>query len=228
MRAAWLLALLLAASPAVGQTTSAVSSAADPAPGPAGAKGDPGAKGETGDAGNTGAIGPAGRDGGPGAPGPQGAAGAKGDAGPPGPVGAAGATGPAGQTGPAGASGPAGQQGSIGPKGDTGATGPAGPRSLTFVCNATVAEAASLTNLISGGVRISPATTCAGVLATDVLTAYPTSLASLQGVGGVSNGIAVHHAIPVAANSFRAVIQTPGLTVGASYSIPVAIYVVNR
>lgn len=66
------------------------------------------------------------------------------------------------------------------------------------------------------------------MLTTDVLVAYPTSLASLQGVGGASNGIAVHHAIPTAANTFRAVIQTPGLTVGASYSIPVAVYAVNR
>ncbi len=76
--------------------------------------------------------------------------------------------------------------------------------------------------------RITPTATCAGVLTTDVLVAYPTSLASLQGVGGVSNGIAVHHAIPTAANTIRAIIQTPGLTVGASYSIPVAVYAVNR
>lgn len=189
MRAAWLLALLLLTAPAAGQTTSAVSSAADPAPGPAGPKGD---KGDNGVAGAVGPAGPRGVDG---------AAGAVGAMGPPGPVGATGAT---------------------------GATGPAGPRANTFLCNATVTEAASLSNLISGGVRISPATACAGVLATDVLIAYPTSLASLQGLGGVSNGIAVHHAIPTGANTFRAIIQTPGLTVGTSYSIPVAIYVVNR
>lgn len=71
-------------------------------------------------------------------------------------------------------------------------------------------------------------TDCAGVLTTDVLIAYPTSLASLQGVGGVSNGIAVHHAIPTAANTFRAVLQAPALALGASYSIPVAVYAVNR
>lgn len=226
MRAAWLLALLLAGSPAAGQTTSAVSSAADPAPGPAGPMGETGATGEKGDVGQRGSDGVAGPVGPPGSRGSDGVPGAAGPPGPAGQVGATGATGPAGQTGPAGASGPAGQQGSIGPKGDTGATGAAGPRSSTFVCNATITETALIA--ISSGIRISPATTCAGVLTTDVLIAYPTSLASLQGVGGVSNGVAVHHAIPTAANTFRAVLQAPALALGASYSIPVAIYVVNR
>ncbi|MGA4552368.1 hypothetical protein [Methylorubrum aminovorans] len=58
--------------------------------------------------------------------------------------------------------------------------------------------------------------------------ALPTDISRLQGLGGVSNGIALHHAIPTAANTFRAVVQTPALTLGASYSIPVAVYAVNR
>ncbi|GJD41318.1 hypothetical protein OICFNHDK_3801 [Methylobacterium bullatum] len=61
-----------------------------------------------------------------------------------------------------------------------------------------------------------------------MLVAYPTSLASLTTALGVSNGIAIHHAIPTAANTFRAVINAPALTLGASYSIPVAVYAVNR
>lgn len=107
-----------------------------------------------------------------------------------------------------------------------GAAGPVGPKAAIFVCNATITETALLA--ISSGIRIAPATTCAGVLTTDILIAYPTSLASLQGVGGVSNGIAVHHAIPTAANTFRAVLQAPALALGGSYSIPVAVYAVNR
>lgn len=53
MRAAWILALLLAASPAFGQGVTAVSSAADGAPGPAGPSG---AKGDTGPAGAPGLV----------------------------------------------------------------------------------------------------------------------------------------------------------------------------
>lgn len=211
MRAAWLLALLLLAGPAPAQTTSAVSSAADPAPGPPGPQGAAGPRGEAGPKGDKGDAGA------PGQAGPQGATGPKGDTGVPGVAGAPGAkgdTGPAGPAGATGATGPAGPQ------------GPAGPKSLTFVCNATITETALLA--ISSGTRITPATTCSGVLATDVLLAFPTGLASLQAVGGASNGIALHHAIPTAANTFRAVIQAPTLAIGASYSIPVAVYAVNR
>lgn len=105
-------------------------------------------------------------------------------------------------------------------------TGPAGPKSTTFVCNTTIAETVALA--ISAGTRITPAVTCAGVLTTDVLVAYPTSIASLTGALGLSNGIAIHHAIPTATNTFRAVINAPALALGASYSIPVAVYAVNR
>lgn len=180
-------------------------------------------------------VGPAGPQGVQGPKGDKGDVGAKGDAGPAGAPGATGQLGPAGPTGPAGKDGVAG---AAGPKGDAGLSGapgatgpqgpvgPAGPKASTFVCNATITETALLA--ISSGIRIAPATACAGVLTTDVLIAYPTSLASLQGVGGVSNGVAVHHAIPTAANTFRAVIQAPALALGASYSIPVAVYAVNR
>lgn len=202
MRVAWLLALLLLSAPAAAQTTSAVSSAADPAPGPPGPQGVAGPRGEAGPAGS------------------------KGDAGAPGQTGPQGATGPKGDAGAQGVAGATGAQGPKGDTGATGATGPAGPKSLTFVCNATISETALLA--ISSGTRITPATTCSGVLATDVLLAFPTGLASLQAVGGVSNGIALHHAIPTAANTFRAVIQAPALAIGASYSIPVAVYAVNR
>ncbi|WP_342152327.1 hypothetical protein [Methylorubrum sp. SB2] len=50
----------------------------------------------------------------------------------------------------------------------------------------------------------------------------PTSSAALLA------GYAVHHAFPTAANTLRVVLQVPALAIGASYSIPVAIYAVNR
>lgn len=60
---------------------------------------------------------------------------------------------------------------------------------------------------------------CTGVLTTDILEIYPTTLPT---------GFAVHHAIPTAANTFRATISAPALAIGATYSIPVAVYAVNR
>lgn len=71
---------------------------------------------------------------------------------------------------------------------------------------------------ISSGIRERAGVSCTGVLTTDILEIYPTSLPT---------GYAVHHAIPTAANTFRATISQPGLTLGASYSIPVAVYRVN-
>jgi hypothetical protein len=75
---------------------------------------------------------------------------------------------------------------------------------------------------VSSGVRSKAGVTCSGVLTTDVLEVYPTAPASLP------DGYAVHHALPTAANTFRAVLSVPQLGVGASYSIPVAVYAVNR
>ena len=72
---------------------------------------------------------------------------------------------------------------------------------------------------VSSGIRERAGVTCTGVLATDILEVYPTTLPS---------GYAVHHAIPTAANTFRATISQPGIAIGASYSIPVAVYAVNR
>ncbi len=71
---------------------------------------------------------------------------------------------------------------------------------------------------VSSGIRERAGVACAGVLVTDILEIYPTSLPA---------GYAVHHAIPTAAGTFRATISQPGLAVGASYSIPVAVYRVN-
>ncbi len=96
MRAAWALALLLAATPALGRGTASPWPALDGVPGPQGAKGDAGpagaagAKGDQGAPGDTGPQGPAG---------PSGQAGQKGDQGPAGSPGAQGLTGPAGSPG---------------------------------------------------------------------------------------------------------------------------------
>jgi hypothetical protein len=163
MRAAWLFALLLAASPAAAQGTTATSSAAD------GIKGD---KGDTGAAGSVGATG------------------------------AAGAVGPSGAAGPAGATGPA---------------GPAGPKASQFVCTTTLTDTqvvgASLTVKEKSGVA------CAGVLTTDILEVYPTTLPV---------GVAVHHALPSGANALRVVYMLPAVTLLTNYSIPLSVYAVNR
>lgn len=148
----------------------------------------------------------------------MGATGSRGEAGPkgdPGPVGPAGPAGPKGDTGLAGSAGATGPQG---PVGATGPQGPTGPKTSTFVCNATIGETI-LVALTVSGIRERAGITCPGVLATDILEIYPTSLPS---------GYAVHHAIPTAVNTFRATLSMPALAVGASYSIPVAIYAVNR
>ncbi len=75
---------------------------------------------------------------------------------------------------------------------------------------------------VSSGIRSKAGITCSGVLTTDVLEVYPTNSA------GLPEGYAVHHALPTAANTFRAVLSVPALGIGASYSIPVAVYAVNR
>ncbi|MFH6783601.1 MULTISPECIES: hypothetical protein [Methylobacterium] len=81
---------------------------------------------------------------------------------------------------------------------------------------------------VSAGIRVSPAATCAGALTTDILEVYPTSLASLTDGTGASKGLAVHHLFPTAAGQVKAVLSAPALAIGASYSIPVAVYAVNR
>lgn len=140
----------------------------------------------------------------------QGATGPKGDVGPAGsmgPTGPAGATGPQGLTGPAGATGP------------QGATGAAGPKASAFICSATIGE--TMLAAVSSGIRTVSGIACTGLLATDVLEVYPTA------PGTFPAGYAVHHALPTAAGQFKAVISQPGLALGASYSIPVAVYRVN-
>lgn len=74
----------------------------------------------------------------------------------------------------------------------------------------------------SSGIRSKAGIACSGVLATDVLEVYPTA------PGAFPDGYAVHHALPTAANTFKAVLSVPQLGIGASYSIPVAVYSVNR
>lgn len=108
--------------------------------GPQGAQGPKGDQGDKGDKGDQGIAGVDGKDGAAGAAGAQGPQGDKGDKGDVGAAGAQGAQGPKGDqgdVGPAGAAGVAGAQGPKGDKGDTGATGaqgvagPAGPAGPT-------------------------------------------------------------------------------------------------
>lgn len=143
----------------------------------------------------------------------MGNSGAAGAMGPQGPTGATGPAGATGATGPTGASGPQGLTGAQGPQ------GPTGPRASTFVCNATIAE--TMLAAVSSGIRTVSGIACAGVLATDLLEVYPTVPVTFPA------GYAVHHALPTTANQFKAVISQPGLALGASYSIPVAVYRVN-
>lgn len=145
-----------------------------------------------------------------------------------------GAAGPQGEPGVKGETGNQGERGAAGPIGPQGAAGasivgpqgPAGPKSSTFVCNATLTEAIPLG--ASSGTRISPEATCAGVLTTDILVAYPTSLASLTNALGASNGFAVHHVLPSKAGAVKAVLMIPPITLVTTYTIPVAVYAVNR
>ena len=149
-----------------------------------------------------------------GPPGPAGQQGVSGKDGSQGPVGPIGLQGVAGQNGKDGA---AGQNGAAGPQG---IQGPAGPKASTFVCNATITE--SMLLAISSGIRIVANIACTGVLTTDILEVYPTSPTTFP------TGYAVHHALPTAAGKFSAVLSVPALGIGASYTIPVAVYAVNR
>jgi hypothetical protein len=71
-------------------------------------------------------------------------------------------------------------------------------------------------------VRARDGVSCPGALTTDHLIILPTAPASLGA------GYAVHHAFPTAGNTLRVVLQAPALAVLGSYSIPVAVYAVNR
>ncbi len=207
-------------------------------PGPRGEQGPAGAAGPKGDQGIPGTPGATGMAGPAGAQGPAGPAGATGAIGPTGPAGNSGATGATGAAGPTGLTGAKGDKGDVGPagpKGDTGAKGdqgpqgqqgPVGPKASTFVCNTTITE--TLLLAVSAGIRVSPSATCAGVLTTDILEVYPTSFASLTDANGASKGLAVHHLFPTAAGQVKAILSMPALALGASYSIPVAIYAINR
>ncbi len=63
---------------------------------------------------------------------------------------------------------------------------------------------------------------CAGALTTDILEVYPTN------PGSMLEGVAIHHALPTAANTLRLVYSVPSVTLLTNLSIPVAVYAVNR
>ncbi len=63
---------------------------------------------------------------------------------------------------------------------------------------------------------------CAGALTTDILEVYPTA------PGSMLEGVAIHHALPTAANTLRLVYSVPSVTLLTNLSIPVAVYAVNR
>lgn len=95
-------------------------------------QGPPGPAGPVGPAGPAGPQGPAGQAGSQGAVGPAGPQGAAGPGGPSGPTGPAGAQGPAGPAGPQGPVGPVGPQGPAGPTGPQGYSGPAATTSASI------------------------------------------------------------------------------------------------
>ncbi len=70
--------------------------------------------------------------------------------------------------------------------------------------------------------RSIPGISCPGVQTTDLLEIYPANAAALP------SGWALHHALPTAAGVMTVVTNTPLISVATSYSIPVAVYAVNR
>jgi len=128
-----------------------------------------------------------------------------------------GAKGDKGDAGPAGATGATGPSGAAGPAGAAGAAGPAGPKASQFVCTTTLTDlqiaGANLTVKEKSGIA------CTGVLTTDILEVYPTTLPV---------GVAVHHALPSGANALRVVYMLPAVTLLTNYSIPLSVYAVNR
>jgi hypothetical protein len=165
-------------------------------------------------------VGPAGPKGDPGAKGDAGVAGLPGKDGAAGPQGPKGETGAAGAsvTGPAGPAGPMGLPGQQGAQGPQGPQGPVGPKAAQLVCNTTIAETIGLAVNLAG-IRERAGVSCAGVTSSDILAVYPTT---------VPTGYAVHHAVPTAANTMKVTLSVPALAIGASYSIPAAVYSVNR
>lgn len=89
--------------------------------------------------------------------------------------------------------------------------------SPVFVGNVTVGETALL--LLSSGIRTISNVSAPGVLATDRIEIYPSS---------VPAGYAVHHAIPAGAGKINVTVSAPALAIGASYSIPCALYAIGR
>jgi hypothetical protein len=72
---------------------------------------------------------------------------------------------------------------------------------------------------VAAGVAEKSGIACSGVLTTDILEVYPTTLPT---------GFAVHHALPTAANTLRIVFNMPAVTLLTNYSVPLSVYAVNR
>ena len=91
---------------------------------------------------------------------------------------------------------------------------------LTFIGNVNVGETTLLA--LSSGIRTLTNLTVTGVKTTDRLEIYPTSPTTFPA------NYAIHHALAVAADKINVVLSVPALGVGVSYSIPCAVYAVNR
>lgn len=122
-----------------------------------------------------------------------------------------------GATGPQGAKGDTGAQGIQGVKGDTGDTGAAAPTNgrLTLIGNVTVTET-TLLSLALGMKRMT-------LPLTGITTADMGKLVVIPN-GTATAGCEVQNAYPVAANSVSIGYFTPALGLGATYTIPVAVY----
>lgn len=124
--------------------------------------------------------------------------------------------GPKGETGaqgPAGAKGDTGAQGAAGPQGST---GPAGSPSLTFLGNLNVTDTALLS--LSLGMK-RKTFTLSGVTASDRLIFAPTA--------APTTGCEVVNVYPAGNNQISVGYFTPALGIGASFSMPIAVYKVS-
>jgi hypothetical protein len=220
------------------------------APGPAGAKGDTGAAGAAGPKGDTGALGAQGVKGDTGATGAQGAIGQTGPQGAKGDTGAQGATGATGPAGPQGAKGDTGATGATGPAGSSASATPLGtstPKALGTATPGTATSAAREdhvhplpvgrlellgTLLVSETLLVSLSV---GMKRKDVAITLPQGAAALSATdkllaipnGAPTTGCEVVNAYPGTGPSAGLVsigYYTPLLAIGATYSIPVAVY----
>lgn len=119
-----------------------------------------------------------------------------------------------------GAQGPAGATGAAstvpGPQGPAGSAGSTGPSGSTLLGAVTVSETL-LVSLSLGTKRMTKA--LVGVMTTDKLLAVPNGLPT--------SGCEVVNAYPASAGNVSIGYIVPALGVGATYSIPVAVYRMN-